>query len=303
MYNITRGAEIMKRKMTALFLIVLVMIVLVGCDSFTLPSFFPTFQQQTTQTTTRTIDISGTISIGTTDYETYNAFLSPAYGLDVDQYNDILINTRDKIRRANIKVQASLYEVISLYPFAPSTTLHSVSKGSGFIYREDDDYFYAVTNYHVVDPEGFTPEYEIMTFSDTLYQEATLVAYDEVLDLAVLRFPKHDRTETTLLNIVERSFTKISPGELVLAVGNPLSVAYNVTFGEFIDMVSLDDVSFQVIYHSATIHEGSSGGALVDVDGNLIGVNTWGAEGTDEVAYAVPVSILYMFLHNNDLLP
>jgi S1-C subfamily serine protease len=296
------GAVSMKKRILVFLSTLIMAFLLLGCDAFTLPPFFPTLSPQTTQAP-RTIDISGTISIGTSDYLDYAEYRSPSYDLDVDPYNDVLINTRDEIRRANIKVQSTLYEIRNLYPFGSATVVNSISKGSGVIFKEDDDYYYAITNHHVIDPLTYTAQYEIMTFEDEEYQEAELVAYLEDLDLAVLRFEKNERTQIRLLNIVERSFTKISPGELVMAVGNPLSVSYNVTFGEFVEMVNLDDVDFEVLYHTAMIHEGSSGGALVDVDGNLLGINTWGSENTDEIAYAVPVSVVYMFLNNNDLLP
>ncbi|MCK7488389.1 MAG: serine protease [Bacillus subtilis] len=67
-------------------------------------------------------------------------------------------------------------------------------------------------------------------------------------------------------------------------------------------MTLIENVDFKVIYHTATIHEGSSGGALLDVDGNLLGINTWGSQNSDEDSFAVPVHIIYMFLVNHDLL-
>jgi S1-C subfamily serine protease len=290
------------KKFLAFSALLLVIIFLGGCDLLTLPDFFPTISQATTQTT-RTIDHTGIISIEVDDYQSYTLYHSNSYDLNVDSYNDVLIGTRDKIRRANIKIQATLYETRSLYPFGSTTIVNSVSKGSGVIFMEDDDYYYAITNFHVIDPITYTPVYEVMTFEDDDYHQAEVVASDSNLDLAVVRFEKDEREQVRMLNIIERSFTKFTAGELVLAVGNPLSVAYNVTYGEFINMVTLTEVTFKVIYHSAIIHEGSSGGALVDVDANLLGINTWGAEENDEVAYAVPVSIVYMFLHNNGLLP
>jgi S1-C subfamily serine protease len=67
-------------------------------------------------------------------------------------------------------------------------------------------------------------------------------------------------------------------------------------------MQSLDDVSFKVIYHDASIARGSSGGALVDIDGNLIGVNTWGLQNSDEFSFAIPNYIVYTFLINSGVL-
>jgi S1-C subfamily serine protease len=67
-------------------------------------------------------------------------------------------------------------------------------------------------------------------------------------------------------------------------------------------MESISNADFQIIYHTAAIHEGSSGGALVDVDGNLLGLNTWGLDTSDEYSFAVPNYIIYMFLINNGVI-
>ncbi|HRY78506.1 MAG TPA: trypsin-like serine protease, partial [Candidatus Izemoplasmatales bacterium] len=54
-----------------------------------------------------------------------------------------------------------------------------------------------------------------------------------------------------------------------------------------------------VIQHSATIDNGSSGGALVDVDGILVGINTWGSETDPLKSFAIPIYLVYVFLYNN----
>ena len=87
--------------------------------------------------------------------------------------------------------------------------------------------------------------------------------------------------------------------EMVLAVGNPSAVNSIVTFGQYLGMVETDDVDFDVIYHSALIYPGNSGGALTDVEGRLIGINTWGVEGEAERSLAVPLEEILAFLSEN----
>jgi len=169
------------------------------------------------------------------------------------------------------------------------------------IYMEDETFYYALTNFHVVDDEGHLVEYEIKTFEDTDFSLAQLVAYNEDLDLAVIKFSKNNRTEVHLINIEERVYTKFTPGEFVLAVGNPLSLENNVTFGEFQNLETIANYEYKAIFHNATINEGSSGGALTDIDANLLGINTWGVEETDEYSFAIPNYIVYMFLVNEGL--
>jgi len=144
--------------------------------------------------------------------------------------------------------------------------------------------------------------YDVTTFEGTSSVDATLIAANEDLDLAVVRILKAGITNVEILDLTTRIYRKFNPGELVLAVGNPLSVVNNVTFGEYLSLESINNAEFLVIYHTATIHEGSSGGALVDIDGNFLGINTWGSVDADDQAFAVPNYIVYMFLVNSGLL-
>ena len=167
---------------------------------------------------------------------------------------------------------------------------------------EDDSYYYAITNFHVINPDEYEVEYEVRAFGDEGFTECEVIASDSVIDLAVVRFTKLDRTGIEIIDIYKRLYYQFNPGELVLAVGNPLDVYNIVTIGEYKSMENIQNVDYSVIYHNAQIEEGSSGGALVDIDGNLIGVNTWGLD-TDEInSFAIPNYIVYMFLINNGII-
>ncbi|MGD9909277.1 MAG: S1C family serine protease [Candidatus Izemoplasmatales bacterium] len=259
----------------------------------------------TDASTTLPSTIDGTISIGDLEYSTFPTYHSETYDLtNIDEYNDVLLNTRDMIRHSNIQITTTLYNYVQKFPWSTLTelTLAGGSEGSGVIFMEDDTYYYALTNYHVVDGEADERVYQIQAFEDSEPSEATLVTYDTNYDLAVLKFEKQGRTQVHIIDYTTRLFTQFTPGELVFAVGNPLDVNNNVTFGEFKSMQTLSNVSFSVIYHDAPIHEGSSGGALVDVDGNLLGLNTWGYEDDDEYSFSVPNYIIYTFLINNGVI-
>ncbi len=271
---------------------------LVSCDVFHLPFFETTTTERTTINPTR---INGTITFEDEDYQDLALYNSLNYSIeDVEEYNDLLLTTKNHIRLANIVVNTVIYS--QKFPWGLETERQVVSQGSGFIFMQDDEYFYAITNFHVLDSEYNGTKAEIKTFSDTNFSEAEIVTFDESLDLAVLKFSINERTDVTVIDIFERLYYQFLPGELVLAVGNPSSLNNNVTFGEFKSMETLKDVNFKVIYHDAAIANGSSGGALVDVDGNLLGVNTWGLENSDEFSFAIPNYIVYMFLINNGIL-
>lgn len=297
------------KKWSLLLLIFVLSFFLTGCSFLTMTFDFSNTETETTTLTTQptsTISlVNGTISLGDTEYDLFSFYESGTYSLtDIDLYNDVLLQTRDNIRHANIKVVTTLYTETKPYPWS-TTTVKSVvgtSLGSGVIFMEDDLYYYALTNHHVINPETYEATYEIKAFEDEDTSEAILVASNPDYDLAVVKFLKNDRTNVYFVDITTRLQTKLNSGELVFAVGNPLSLENNVTIGEFLSMENIDNASFKVILHNAAIHEGSSGGALVDVDGNLIGLNTWGYSENDSLSFSVPLHIIYTFLVNNGLI-
>ncbi|MFA5006863.1 MAG: trypsin-like peptidase domain-containing protein [Candidatus Izemoplasmatales bacterium] len=270
---------------------------LFGCAGF----YFP-FPVRTTTATTAAITGEGTFTYLDGDYYAYPYYSSPNYHLNnVDAYNDVLLATRNHIRRVNVQVHSTVYRIGQIFPGITQTLVEASSSGSGVVFLDRDGYYYVLTNHHVIDDLGYTASYEIIAFGDDEAQPAELVCQDADLDLAVLRFAKQNRTTVELIDWTTRLRTRLTPGELVLAVGNPLSVENNVTFGEFIALETIENAPYKVLYHSATIHEGSSGGALVDLDGNLLGINAWGSEDSDEESFAIPVQVVYVFLANNGL--
>jgi len=286
----------MRKKIMALILFSIILL-MNGCVDWNIHFQFPTTTAQATISTLPTL-IDGTLTVLDEDYATFSSYHSETYDLtDIDEYNDILFSTRDKIKRANVQVITTISRV---YPF--STIIDSSLSGSGVIFKADATHYYVLTNQHVIDDNGKTATYEIFTFGSEIPSEGTLVASDEDLDLAVLKFAKGTITDVVITDITSRVFRKFNEGELVLAVGNPLSVVNNVTFGEFLSLQTINNATFKVIYHNATIHEGSSGGALVDIDGLFLGINTWGSNDSEDQAFAIPNYIVYMFLINNGLI-
>lgn len=268
----------------------------VSCDYFVFPTLTTT--QRTTIIPTK---INGTITFEDQDYANLAFYISDTYGLeDINAYNDILFSTKDFIRRANIQVNTVYYS--QTLPWSTNRSRTVLSSGSGVIFLEDNDFYYALTNFHVINEDSLDVVYEIKAFPDEEFSSAEIVTFDSNLDLAVLKFTKNNREDVRIIDIYSRLYYRFNPGELVLAVGNPSSLPNNVTFGEYKSMENLNDVSFKVIYHDATISNGSSGGALVDIDGNFLGINTWGLENNDEYSFAIPNYIVYVFLINNGIL-
>ncbi len=156
------------------------------------------------------------------------------------------------------------------------------SLGSGFILKKTDKDFFIVTNYHVISDAK-----KISVFlHDKSEVKATVHAYDERTDLAVLKIEIKDLSDENKkiqpLNWGDSESLDI--GDWVLAIGNPFGLGSSVTSGivsaKGRDIITSSkggrgaDYVDDYIQHSAQINMGNSGGCLLDLKGNVIGVNT-----------------------------
>ena len=159
--------------------------------------------------------------------------------------------------------------------------------GSGVIIRHQDGKYYILTNYHVV--KG-ADEVSIRLYNDKTYDVKT-VGGDERSDVAVLELATKD--ELSVIQIGDSDQTEV--GDIVLAVGSPYGFTSSVTQG-IISAKGRKGPSGNVsefIQTDASINRGNSGGALVDLYGRLIGINTWIATQTGDNAglgFAIPVN-------------
>jgi serine protease Do len=171
--------------------------------------------------------------------------------------------------------------------FGGSGSQTQVSSGSGVIFTADG---YIVTNNHVIE----TAEKIQVLYNKKSY-EAELIGTDPSTDLAVLKID-----ETNLPAITIGSSKNVAVGEWVVAVGNPFSLSSTVTAGIVSAKgrrINVVDDRFPIesfIQTDAAINPGNSGGALVNKNGELIGINTAILSRTGSYtgyAFAVPIDI------------
>jgi serine protease Do len=163
--------------------------------------------------------------------------------------------------------------------------------GSGVIYREDG---YVVTNDHVVaDADQVN-----VTFSDGSTEQARVVGDDSFTDLAVLKVPRND------LPAVRFAGEDPVAGQLAVAIGSPQGLESTVTSGVVSGLgrevpAALtggrqEQALVDLVQTDAAISPGSSGGALVDRDGQLIGINIAylppAQTGAESIGFAIPAS-------------
>ncbi len=169
---------------------------------------------------------------------------------------------------------------------APPRVYKTQSLGSGIII---DTKGYILTNAHVVQKASKI----YVALPDSRKElEAELVGKAERIDLAVLKI------------IEEREYPSISPGsssdlfvgETVIAIGNPLGLGHSVTTGVVSAprrRIPMKDASFSVfIQTDALINPGNSGGPLLNINGELIGINTAIIEQAQGIGFAVPINVV-----------
>ena len=158
--------------------------------------------------------------------------------------------------------------------------------GSGFVYSEDG---YIITNNHVVDDAGIVN----ITFLDGESYTAKIIGTDPDLDLAVLKVEMESRY---IQPIPIGDSSQLKVGEQITAIGNPFGLSGSMTSGIISQMGRLlpQDSGYSipdVIQTDAAINPGNSGGPLLNMKGEVVGINTAIQSATGEftgVGFAVP---------------
>ena len=204
---------------------------------------------------------------------------------------DAVVNiSTDRVQVVRALGYESLWDEIFGRPREVPLEQHVQSVGSGFVVHEDG---YIVTNAHVV---ARTAEIRI-SFADKTTAPARIVSIDPEHDLAVLR-AEVDRP-LPYLRLARSDDLMI--GETVIAIGNPLGLQHTVTSG-IVSAVDRDlQFSRDVVYRGliqtdAAINPGNSGGPLLNINGELIGVNTAIRGDAQNVGFAIPADRLWEML-------
>jgi Do/DeqQ family serine protease len=162
------------------------------------------------------------------------------------------------------------------------------SLGSGVIVRADG---VIVTNHHVVEHADQLK----VVLGDRREYDAKLLLDDARSDLAVLRIDTKGERLPTLAFANTRA---AHVGDLVLAIGNPFGLSQTVTSGIISALarteVGINDYAF-FIQTDAAINKGNSGGALVDMSGDLVGINTAifsESGGSNGIGFAIPAEMV-----------
>ena len=217
--------------------------------------------------------------------------------ISLKNYSDTSVYAANKILPSIVGIKIEYTVNTNSFWGMGSSTSNATASGSGIIISDDG---YILTNNHVVSSATESNSYyqiseakrvTVTLFNDTTEYEAKIVGKDEQTDLAVIKIEK---TGLTKAEFADSDSVKV--GEFAMAVGNPVNMTSTVTSG-IVSAVNRkitdsDGKTFTCIQTNAAINSGNSGGALVNGEGNVIGINTLKLSGTgiEGIGFAIPIN-------------
>jgi len=240
----------------------------------------------------------------------------PAIPTTDDNFTSANINNNNLSSSSNNSDNPAEEDLTKLYEKVDQSIVQVTQKsnipgesrlGSGFVYDKEG---HIVTNYHVVSGDNISKEFDI-TFTDGSTYKAKVVGSDPYAEIAVLKIPLENNTQVSekLIPLQIGNFSEVSVGQRVAAVGNPFGLSASITEGIISGLGRLlpalspemnqiplieDSPAFSIpniIQTDAAINPGNSGGPLLNMNGEVIGINTaiFSATGVySGVGFAIP---------------
>ena len=222
--------------------------------------------------------------------------------ISLSNYSNTAVFAANKILPSIVGIEVSYTATSnSIFGFGTPQTSTATATGSGIIISEDG---YILTNNHVVDTSSSNSYsyYDIsdatsvkvklnsVTYGNDSTFDAKIVGKDSQTDLAVLKI---DKTGLTAAEFGDSDQAVV--GEFVMAVGSPLGLDTTVTQGIVSAVnreVESDGTKYTCIQTDAAINSGNSGGALVNSEGKVIGINTLklSGNGVEGIGFAIPIN-------------
>ena len=237
--------------------------------------------------------------------------------ISLSNYSNTAVFAANKILPSIVGIQVTYTATTnSFFGFGIPTTSQATATGSGIIISEDG---YIVTNNHVIDTSSANSSYSYYDLSNATSVKVKLYGSDELYDAKIVG--KDSKTDLAVLKIEKNGLTaaefadssKAAVGEFAMAVGSPLGLDTTVTTGiiSAVDReVQADGTTYVCIQTDAAINSGNSGGALVNSEGKVIGINTLklSGSGVEGIGFAIPINSTHeivadLIKHNKVLRP
>lgn len=209
--------------------------------------------------------------------------------------------TNQKVESASVDITSDVTELVAksenkVVTVTAKARGQSIDSGSGAVYKIDGKMVYIITNNHVV-ADG---DEAVVTFANGKEQKVEIVGKDELTDLALLKTEVDFKAEAFVMG----NSSLVKKGEYVIAMGSPLGIEYqgSVSGGLIsgvdrrmemdIDNNGVADWDVNVLQTDAAINPGNSGGPLINMAGELIGINSMKITDTsvEGFGFALPIN-------------
>lgn len=209
--------------------------------------------------------------------------------------------TNQKVESASVDITSDVTELVAksenkVVTVTAKARGQSIDSGSGAVYKIDGKTVYIITNNHVV-ADG---DEAVVTFANGKEQKVEIVGKDELTDLALLKTEVNFKAEAFVMG----NSSLVKKGEYVIAMGSPLGIEYqgSVSGGLIsgvdrrmemdIDNNGVADWDVNVLQTDAAINPGNSGGPLINMAGELIGINSMKITDTsvEGFGFALPIN-------------
>lgn len=198
----------------------------------------------------------------------------------------------DKVMPSVVAITAEGEQEVNTWFGTEKTKVKNM--GSGVIMDKDRENIYVITNNHVVN----VAKNLMITFSDNTTVAGKVKNAAAFADIALVSVKLSDIKEKTLRNIKIAKLgnsDNIKVGQMVLAIGNALGYGQSTTVGYISAKdrkVTNNNITMNLLQTDAAINKGNSGGALLNLKGEVIGINSakFSGEAVEGMGYAIPVS-------------
>ena len=231
--------------------------------------------------------ITGTTAVNTTTTKQNNNDLSVIQTLDEESQNTVNI-----IKKVKPSI-ACITSVVQGTDFF-NQSYESEGSGSGIVFYKDSQKAYIATNYHVISGASRVS----ISLNECDLVSAELVGKDANSDLAVISVKLSDLAAAGVKDVQVAEFgdsDSTQVGDTVIAIGNALGQGNTATKGIIsvgAKEVNINGKKLTVLQTDAAINSGNSGGALVNSEGKVIGINTLKLSGTgiEGMGFAIPIN-------------
>jgi len=213
----------------------------------------------------------------------------------------VSINTISEVMQQEINIFNIFGPRGGMIPNQPPTPREARGAGSGIIIYEDDEHIYIVTNYHVIANAHNCS----ISLDDETQVPARFIGGDAFTDIAVIAVNKADMAEAGKKYQVATfgSSGAMRMGDQVMAVGNALGEGKSITVGVISAVnrqITIESNTYTVLQTDAAINRGNSGGPLVNMRGEVIGINVakLASNTVEGTGFAIPIDEVIEIIDN-----